>query len=216
VTEILAKTGRESGEEEGVGDREIQVTKLVGEGLEAQEVGIEGEVILVKTEELLLEEGDALELVVGEEAGDLVPHVTRGVAIANNGVEDVGGDGLEEPTDDGGVDGAPVGVVGHGEEVDDAIDVVEEIVLAEEKAEVCLPGEEVGGGKGELDRHTLEDGDVANDGYGRASEGVGAPRSRRVEGVREAGVGGVGHCGRKRHRPWREAAARVERSSGGA
>jgi hypothetical protein len=57
VTEILSKTGRESGEEEGFGDREIQVTELVGEGLEAQAVGVEGEVVLVKTEELLLEEG---------------------------------------------------------------------------------------------------------------------------------------------------------------
>jgi hypothetical protein len=28
-------------------------------------------------------------------------------------------------------------------------------------------------------------------------------------------VGGVGHGGRKRRRPWREAAARVERSGGG-
>jgi hypothetical protein len=216
MTEILAKTGHESGEEEGVGDREIQVTELIGEGIEAQAVGVEGEVVLVKTEELLLKEGDALELVVGEEVGDLVPHVTRGVAITNNGVEDVGGDGLEEPADDGGVDGAPVGVVGHGEEVDGVVDVVEEIVLAEEKAEVRLPGEEVGGGVGELDRHTLEDGDVVDDGDGGAGEGVGAPRSRRVEGVREAGVGGVGHGGRKRCRPWREAAARVERSGGDA
>jgi hypothetical protein len=57
VTEILSKTSRESGEEEGIGDREIQATELVGEGLEAQAVGIEGEVVLVKTEELLLEEG---------------------------------------------------------------------------------------------------------------------------------------------------------------
>jgi hypothetical protein len=73
VAEILAKTSHESGEEEGVGDRKIQVTELVGEGLEVQAVGVEEEVILAKTEELLLEEGDALELVVGEEASDLVP-----------------------------------------------------------------------------------------------------------------------------------------------
>jgi hypothetical protein len=85
----------------------------------------------VETEELLLEEGDALDLVVGEEAGDLLPHVARGVAVVNNGVKDVGGDGLEEPADDGGIDGAPVGVVWHGEEVDGAVDVVEEVVLAE-------------------------------------------------------------------------------------
>jgi hypothetical protein len=67
VAEILAKIDHESGEEEGVGDQKIQVSELVGEGLEAQIVGIEGEVVLVKTEELLLEKGDALELVVSEE-----------------------------------------------------------------------------------------------------------------------------------------------------
>jgi hypothetical protein len=172
VAEILAKTGRKSGEEEGVGDWKIQVTELVGEGLEAQAVGIKGEVVLVKTKELLLEEGDALELVVGEEAGDLVPHVTRGVATTNNSVEDVGGDGLEEPADDGGVDGALVGVVWHGKEVDSAVNVVEEIILMNEKIEVRLPGEEVGRGVGELDRHILEDGDITDDGDG----GVLVPR----------------------------------------
>jgi hypothetical protein len=87
-------------------------------------------------------------------------HTSCGVAIADNGVKDVGGDGLEELADDGGVDGAPVRVVRHGEEVDGAVDVVEEIVLAKEEAEVRFPREEVGRGMGELDRHTLEDGDA--------------------------------------------------------
>ena len=146
MAEILAEAGRERGEEDGVGDRKLQIAKLVREGFEAQAEGVEGEIVLVKAEELLLEEGDALELVVGEEAGDLLPHVARGVAIADNGVKDVGGDGLEEPAGDGGVDGAPVRVVRHGEEVDGAVDVVEEIVLAEEEAEVRLPREEVGRG----------------------------------------------------------------------
>jgi hypothetical protein len=131
----------------------------------------------VKTDELLLEEGDALELVVGEEAGDLVPHITRDVVITKNSQEDVGGDGLEEPADDGGIDGAPVGVVWHGEEIDGVVDVVEEIVLMEEKAKVCLPGKEVGCGMGELDRHALENGDVADDGDGGAGKGVGAPET---------------------------------------
>jgi hypothetical protein len=73
---------------------------------------------------------------------------------------------LEEPTDDGGVDGAPVGVVRHGEEVDGAVDMVEEVVLVEEEAEVRLPREEVGCGVGELDRPSLEDGNIADDGDG--------------------------------------------------
>jgi hypothetical protein len=128
----------------------------------------------VETEELLLEEGYALDLIVGEEAGDLLPHIARGVTVANDGVKDVGGDSLEEPADDGGIDGTPVGVVRHGKEVDGAVDVV---VLTEEEAKVRLPCKEVGRGVGELDWHALEDGNIADDGDEGASKGVGAPRS---------------------------------------
>jgi hypothetical protein len=67
--------------------------------------------------------------------------------------------------------------MGHGEEVDDAVDVVEEIIFTEEEAEVRILGEEVGHSVGELHRHVRKDGDVANDGDGGAGEGVGAPRS---------------------------------------
>jgi hypothetical protein len=81
---------------------------------------------------------------------------------------------MEEPAGDGGVDGALVGVVWHGEEIDGTIDMVEEILLAEDKDKVRLPREEVSCGVGELDRHALEDGDVADDGDGGAGEGVGA------------------------------------------
>jgi hypothetical protein len=210
MAEVLAEAGREHGEEEGVSDRKLQITELIGEGLEAQAEGVEGEVVLVEIEELLLEEGDALDLVVGEEVDNLLPHVARGVAVANNSVKDVGGDGLEEPADDGGVDGALVGVVWHGEEVNGAIDVVEEVVLAEEEAKVRLPREEVGRGVGELDRHALEDGNIADDGDGGAGKGVGAPRSRGVEGIGGARAGEVGHGGRKRGpRRRQEEAARL-------
>jgi hypothetical protein len=105
----------------------------------------------VEAKELLLEEGDALDLVVGEEAGYLLPHIADGLAIADNGVKDVGGDGLEEPADDGGVDGALVKVMRHGKEFNGAVDVVEEIVLAKEEAKVRLPREVFGRGVGELD-----------------------------------------------------------------
>jgi hypothetical protein len=103
-------------------------------------------------------------------------------------VKHVDGDGLEELADDGGIDGAPVRVVRHGKEVDGAIDMVEEIVLAEKEAEVCLPHKEVGRGVGELDRHALEDGDVADDGDEGAVKWVGAPRLRGVEGIGGAGA----------------------------
>jgi hypothetical protein len=130
-----------------------------------------------------LEEGYALDLVVGEEAGDLLPHVVRGVAVTNNGVKHVGGDGLEELADDGGIDGAPVRVVRHGEEVDGAIDMVEEIVLAEEEAEVCLPHKEVGRGVGELDRHALEDGDIGMMVTEGPSKGLELPDCEELKGL---------------------------------
>ena len=98
--------------------------------------------MLVGAEELLLEEGDTLDLVVGEEAGDLGPDGARGVAVADDRAEDLGGDGLVEPADDGRVESQPVGVVRHGEEVDGAVDMIKEIILAEEEAEVRLPREE--------------------------------------------------------------------------
>jgi hypothetical protein len=176
ITKILANTSHERGEEEGVGDQEFQIAELVREGLEMQAIGL-GEVILVEAKELLLEEGGALELVVDEEAGDLLSHVVHGITIADDDVKDVGGDGLEEPADDGGVDGAPVGVVGHGEKIDDAIDVVDEIVLTEKEPEVRLAGEEVGRGVGELHRHALEDRDITDDSDEGSGEGVGVPRS---------------------------------------
>jgi hypothetical protein len=106
----------------------------------------------------------------------------HGVTVADNSVKDVGGDGLEEPADDGGIDGAPVRVVWHGEEVDGAFDVVEEIILAEEEAEARLPREEVGRGVGELDRHALEGGDVADDGNGGAGKGVELPDREELKG----------------------------------
>lgn len=99
--------------------------------------------------------------------------------------------------------GGVVHTANGNDKVDGAVDVVEEIVLAEEEIEVCLPCEEVGRGVGELDRHALEDGDVADDGDGGAGEGVGAPRSRGGEGVGVVGGAGareVGHCERKRGR----------------
>jgi hypothetical protein len=77
--------------------------------------------------------------------------------------------------------------VRHGEEVDGAVYMVEEIVLAEEEAEVRLPREEIGSGVRELHRHVLLDGDVADDGDGGAGEGVAAAAPGVAEGI--LGVG---------------------------
>ena len=72
---------------------------------------------MVTPKKFLLQENNPLKLVVGEEAIDLGPHRVSIVPIANDGVEDVRRDGEEEPPDEGGVDGEPVGVVGAGKEV---------------------------------------------------------------------------------------------------
>jgi hypothetical protein len=50
----------------------------------------------MEAKEFLLEEAEALGLVVGEEAGDLGPDRVRGVIVTDDGVEDLSGDGLEE------------------------------------------------------------------------------------------------------------------------
>jgi hypothetical protein len=54
----------------------------------------------VGAEELLLEESFALGIFVSEEANDLGPDGADGVAVTDDGVKDLGGDGLEKPVDD--------------------------------------------------------------------------------------------------------------------
>ena len=165
IAEVLTKTGGESGEQDVIPDREPDVVELVRESLEAQAVGVEGEVVLLTTEELLLQENHALELVVGEEADDLGPHLVSVVAVVDDDLEDVRRDGEEYPADDGGVDGKLVGVAAHGEEVGGAVDVVGEVILAEKEVEVGLPSEEVGSGVREFDRDVLGDADLAELGW---------------------------------------------------
>ena len=98
-------------------------------------------------------------------------------------MEYVGGDGEEEPPYDGGVDGDPLGVVGHGEEVDGPVDMVQEIILVEEEVEVGLSCVEVGCGSGELDGDAFMDRDVTDDGRRGTGEGVATAGPRGGEGV---------------------------------
>ena len=120
-------------------------------------------VVLRCAEKFLLQQHNPLELVVGEEPVDLRPNRVRVVALANHGLEDVRRDGEEEPADDVGIDGEPVGVAA-GEEVDGVIDVIAQVVLAEEEVEVGPPGVVVLLGDGELD------GDVVGDVNRRSEE----------------------------------------------
>jgi hypothetical protein len=47
VAKILAEAHHER-REEGIGDRKLHVVELIGEGLEAQEEGVEGEIVLLE------------------------------------------------------------------------------------------------------------------------------------------------------------------------
>jgi hypothetical protein len=83
VTEILADAGGERGEKDLIPHRETEVLKLVSDGLEAHAVGVQGEVALRSAEELLLQEDDALELVVGEEPVYLRPKRAGIITVAD-------------------------------------------------------------------------------------------------------------------------------------
>jgi hypothetical protein len=56
ITEILVEAGGERGEEELIAHHETEVLVLVGDGLEAQAVVVQGEIALESTEEFLLQE----------------------------------------------------------------------------------------------------------------------------------------------------------------
>jgi hypothetical protein len=169
ITEILAEASDERGEEELITHHETEVLELVRDGLEAQAVVVQREIALESTEEFLLQEGDPLKLIVGEEPVDLCPHRTSIIAIVNDGLEDVRRDGEEEPADDGGIDRHPVAVTLHGEGVNGAVDVVAEVVLTEEEVEVCLTWMVVVVSAGELDGNVVGDGDVTELGGGGRS-----------------------------------------------
>jgi hypothetical protein len=191
VPEVLVEAGGEGGEEECVADLEAEVLELVGDRLEAQAVGVEGLVVLRCAEKFLLQEYDPLKLVVGEEPVDLCPHRASIVALTDDGLEDVRRDGEEEPADDGGVDGEPVGVTVI-EEVDGAINVIAQVVLAEEEVEVRLPGVVVLLGDGELDGDVVGDGHGADHRGGRWSGAIEGGAEGVVGGDRRHGAGGDG------------------------
>ena len=138
VTEILIKAGSESAKHELIGDFCANITKFIGEHLEAHAIVINGGVILVAPKKFLLQEYKVLKLVVGEERVDLGPHDASIVVLGDDRVEDVLRDGLVEPSDERGLNGGPLRIALHVLAVHRAIDVLDEIVLAEDKVEVGL------------------------------------------------------------------------------
>ncbi|EMS51122.1 Alpha-L-arabinofuranosidase 1 [Triticum urartu] len=83
------------------------------------------------------------------------------------------GDGGEEPPDERSVDRGPLGVAYHGVRVDGAVNMIHEIVLAEEERKIRLPREVRGVGGIEDYGDAFMDVDVADVGGVWPSEGVG-------------------------------------------
>ena len=189
VAEVLVEAGGERREEKLVAHLEPDVVELVGEGLEPETVGVDGGVVLVTPKKFLLQENNPLKLVVGEEAIDLGPHRVSIIPIANDGVEDVQRDGEEEPPDEGGVDGEPVGVVGAGKEIGETVHMITKVVLTEKEIEVGFPSIVICGGVGEDNGDVIGEVDVADvGGFGLIGLGpVGG-----VERVARRGAGGGG------------------------
>ena len=96
-------------------------------------------IVLVTAEELLLQENKALKFVIGEERVDLGPHGASVVALGDNRVEDVLRDGLVELLDERGLNGGTLRIAPHVLAVHGTVDVLGEIVLAEDEVEVGLP-----------------------------------------------------------------------------
>jgi hypothetical protein len=118
-------------------------------------VGGDAEVALHDRAELHLEVDGARHLVVEEEVGDEGPRLLRGLVFRHDDVKDLIGDGPVEPRADDVVLADPVG--GAGSDGGDGVDVVEEVVLAEEHADQHSPLGEVGGLEVERDRHMSAD-----------------------------------------------------------
>ena len=114
--------------------------KFVGKFLKAHAIIVDRRVKLVAAKKFLLKKHAALEGVVEEEPVQLCPHRLRVISVANDGVEDVLGDGLVQLAGDGGVDGQPVVVREHEVGVDGAINVIDEVVLTEDEGEVSILG----------------------------------------------------------------------------
>ena len=113
VAEVLIKTSGEGAQHEVVKDLSADVAKLVGEHLEPHAVLVDGGVVLMTAEELLLQENKALKFVVGEERVDLGPHGAGVVVLGDNRVEDVLRDRLVEPSDDRDLNGGPLRIATH-------------------------------------------------------------------------------------------------------
>ena len=111
----------------------------------------------MKTKKLSLKKDDAPQLVVDEEVGDLGPHHASEVAVMHHGVKNLLQDSVEEPLDDGGIDGHPITISTHGQEINSAVDVVAETIPAEEKTELRLPCVKIGLGVGEFHRDMIKD-----------------------------------------------------------
>lgn len=116
-----------------------------------------------------------LQPVVGEEACDFGPNSRLSVAVMNDGVKNLLGDSEEEPPDNGGVDGHPLGIMRHGQGIDYLVDGVMEIINAEEKTEIRLTHVEISLGVGDLHWDAVEDQNAMGVHSQGTDEGVATP-----------------------------------------
>ena len=112
------------------------------------------------------------------------------IVVLHHHVEQVLGDGEEEPVNERLLDPRPIGVKRHGRSVNGAVDVLLEMELMEDKMKVSLQCVIRRILLGETNGHTGKDVDVA-DVFGRNRVADG----KRVLVVRGAGHGGGGGVG---------------------
>lgn len=173
VTKVLVEAGDEHAEEKIIINLGADVTELIRQRLEAAAVVIDGLIVLMTVKKSLLQKNATLKLDVGEEAVELDLHNACVITIAHDRVKQVIRDGGEEPPDERSVDRGPLGVVRHGARVDGVVDVIHQIVLAEEEREIGLPRVVRGVGCVEDHGNAVMDVDIADVSGIRTSERVG-------------------------------------------
>jgi hypothetical protein len=179
-------------------DGVTDVPELISETFEFGAVIVDGEIALLHTAKLCLQENSPLKFVVTEVAFNIRPEREGGDARLVDKIEDVGGDGGVDPVDDATIDLPPLGVA-----LSDwrrGADMVLKTKLAQHRVETAPPLAVVGGGVVEDDGNVVADVHCLNDrgrGWLRRSGAV----EFAVVGGRGGVSWGVSHgCGSRRNR----------------
>jgi hypothetical protein len=131
--------------------RSTKTGKAIGHDLHAGAVVEDDEVALVEVAELSAEVDGAGVLVVAEEVADTTPDGVGGVGVLRDHGEELGGDTVVEPGDDGAVVLHPIVVALSCS----AVDMIMEPVLTEDGGEGASPGDIVRVIEIQDDRHAV-------------------------------------------------------------